>query len=260
MQRWQTTGLDSAFGIRQADYAPAAGVPGLDPFGRDGLSTGRKVRMVRCLPACCEANRHQPVFPPVHFGFRTGCPRPLRRRGRRQDASGPSSLAVEMDGPRQVYALSGYAARDPVTVAGELHAICGRSEGMSVRGRTMARGGRRLPQGGDLRRRLHGQGMDAGGRPEVGGPGTRQPRPLAGAAARGREWTMGSHSPDPRRAAGRCSSRERGDGPGDLRAAPAQGGRRTERRRAAPGHSGGGARAGNPDRGDADRPPDIPFC
>ena len=40
-------------------------------------------------------------------------------------------------GPRQVY---GYAARDPVIVAGELHAICGRSEGMSVRGRTMARG------------------------------------------------------------------------------------------------------------------------
>ena len=26
-------------------------------------------------------------------------------------------------GPRQVYALSGYAARDPVTGAGELHAI-----------------------------------------------------------------------------------------------------------------------------------------
>ena len=165
-------------------------------------------------------------------------------------------------GPRQVHALSGYAARDPVTIAGELHAIRGRSEGMSVRGRTMARGTAAFRKGGDLRPRLHGQGMDAGGRPEGGGPGTRQPRIFrtggrarrAGAAGRSggavpargggssqpcREWTMGSHSPDPRRAARRCSSRERGDWP----------------RPAGSACTAGGSASRNPDR-----PPDIPFC
>ena len=44
--------------------------------------------MARCLPACCEANRHRARIPPGHFGFRTGSPRPLRGRGRRQDAGG----------------------------------------------------------------------------------------------------------------------------------------------------------------------------
>ena len=59
-------------------------------------------------------------YSPGHFGFRTGSPRPLRGRGRRQDA-GPAF--GKAPGPRQVHALSGYAARDAVIGAGELHAI-----------------------------------------------------------------------------------------------------------------------------------------
>ena len=128
--------------------AETVGGRGLDPFGRDGLSTGRKVRMVGCLAACCEANRHQPVFPP----FTSAVWETARRHWSSPVAvewmvsgwaahSANAGLAFgKPPGPRQVYALSGYAARDPVIVAGELHAICGRSEGMSVRGRTMARG------------------------------------------------------------------------------------------------------------------------
>ena len=66
-----------------------------------------------------------------------------------------------------------------------------RFEGMSVRGRTMARGTAAFRRG----------------EPAAPAPGgdSGQPR---------REWTKGSHSPGSRRAARRCSSRERGDWPG----------------------------------------------
>ena len=87
-----------------------------------------------------------------------------------------------------------------------------RSEGMSVRGRTMDRG----------------TAAFRGGRPAPPGGGSGQPC---------REWTKGSHSPGSRRAARRCSSRERGDWPGPAGRA-CTGGRRPERRRAAPAQRG----------------------
>ena len=176
-QRWQTTGLDRAFGIRQAETPrrgpprplpdepsgetitpETAGGPGLDPCGRGGVSTGRKVRMARCLPACCEANRHEPVFPPVTSAFGPGLHvlsggvgdgrtpvavgpgggmdgsrpgRPQRRRRARvrkgpRSPSGPHPLGLRRQGRRH---RRRRAPRHPR-----------RSEGMSVRGRTMDRG------------------------------------------------------------------------------------------------------------------------
>ena len=61
----------------------------------------------------------------------------------------------------------------------------------------------------------------------------RRPRPPGGDSGQPcREWTKGSHSPGPRRAARRCSSRERGDWPGPAGRA-FTGGRRQERGRRA---------------------------
>ena len=158
--------------------------------------------MVRCLPACCEANRHQPVFPPLTSAFGPGLHVLSGGVG-----DGKTPVAVSrgggMDGPRQVYALSGYAARDPVTVAGELHAICGRSEGMSVRGRTMARGAAAFRKeetyavgctdrgwipGGDLTAAVRGLGCPGprrGQQPAVPGMdhGVPLPRPTQGRQA-----------------------------------------------------------------------------
>ena len=105
-----------------------------------------------------------------------------------------------------------------------------RSEGMSVRGRTMARGTAACRRG----------------EPAAPAPGGGSGQPC-------REWTMGSHSPGLRRAARRCSSRERGDWPGPAGRA-CTGGRRQERgealqhgrdrrRNPVPGAQGGGGRA-----------------
>ena len=249
-QRWQTTGLDSAFGIRQAE-TPRRGPPrpppdepsgetitpetvggcGLDPCGRGGVSTGRKVRRARCLPACCEANRRRPVFPPFTSAFGPGLHvlsggvgdgrtpvavfpgggmdgsrpgRPQRRRRARvrkgpRSPSGPHPLGLRRQGPRH------RRRRDPRHPR--------RSEGMSVRGRTM-------DHGGDLRPR-RGRRPPAGNqRPSAGPPG---------AAARGSVET------------GR-----------DLRAGPAQGGggRRGGEQPLHSGESAGTGRTGNrnPDR------------
>jgi hypothetical protein len=85
---------------------------------------------------------------------------------------------------------------------------------MSVRGRTMDRGTEACRRG----------------EPAVPAPGGGSGQPC-------REWTMGSHSPGLRRAARRCSSREGGDWPGPAGRA-CTGGRRPERRRAAPAQRG----------------------
>ena len=205
-QRWQTTGLDSAFGIRQAETPrrgpprplpdepsgetitpETAGGPGLDPCGRGGVSTGRKVRMARCLPACCEANRHEPVFPrSLRLSDRvsTSSPGAWETAGRRarvrkgpRSPSGPRPLRLRRQGRRH---RRRRAPRHPR-----------RFEGMSVRGRTMDRGTEACRRG----------------EPAVPAPGGGSGQPC-------REWTKGSHSPGSRRAARRCSSREGGDWPG----------------------------------------------
>ena len=97
--------------------------------------------MARCLPACCEANRRRPAFPPFTSGFGPGLHvlsggvgdgrTPVAvfpggewmvpgRAARSADA-GP--VFGKAPGPRQVQTLSGYAARDAVIGAGELHAM-----------------------------------------------------------------------------------------------------------------------------------------
>ena len=199
-------------------------------------------------------------------------------------------------GPRQVHALSGYAARDPVTVAGELHAICGRSEGMSVRGRTMARGAAAFRKEETCAVGCTDRGWMPGGDLKSGVRRTRQPRPLAGAAAS--RAGNGPWGPTPPTHAGPPGAAARGsvETGRDLRAAPAQGAdgvgggaavrqgvRRQERgealqygrdrrRKPVPGAQGGGRRGGEqsrhsggerepePGQGEADSPPDIPFC
>ena len=129
--------------------------------------------------------------------------RPQRRRRARvrkgpRSPSGPHPLGLRRQGRRH---RRRRAPRHPR-----------RSEGMSFRGSTMARGTAAFRRG------------------ETCAPGGGSGQPC-------REWTKGSHSPDPRRAARRCSSRERGDWPGPAGRA-CTGGRRPERRRAAPAQRG----------------------
>ena len=160
--------------------------------------------------------------------------------------------------------------------------------------------------GGDLKSGVRGRGSrgysaragePAAPRRAAGRSGGAIPAPGGGSSQPCREWTMGSHSPDPRRAARRCSSRERGDWPGPagractgrmayVGAAARQGVRRRGRGRSAsawtwpppeagsrgtagggeqPLHSGGERQHGpdgepEPGQGDGDSPPDIPFC
>ena len=183
--------------------------------------------MARCLPACCEANRRRPVFPPFTSAFGPGLhvlsggvgegrtpvavlpgggmdgPRPGRPQRRRRarvrkgprSPSGPRPLRLRRQGRRH---RRRRAPRHPR-----------RFEGMSVRGRTMARGTAAFRRG----------------EPAAPAPGGGSGQPC-------REWTMGSHSPGLRRAARRCSSRERGDWPGPAGRA-CTGGRRQERGRRA---------------------------
>ena len=157
-------------------------------------------------------------------------------------------------GPRQVYTLSGYAARDPVTVAGELHAICGRSEGMSVRGRTMARGTEAF-----RKEETCAVGCtDRGWIP--GGDLTAAEEPAAPGRAAGRS---GGAVPAP----GGGSSQGPGMDHGVPLPRPPQGRQALQlagawRLAATCGqrlHSGG-EREPEPGQGNADSPPDIPFC
>ena len=90
IQRWQTTGLDSDFGIRQAD-TPCRGPPRPPPDEPSGETITPETAEGPQGAVSAGVLRGQPAsarIPPVHFGFRTGSPRPLRGRGRRQDAGG----------------------------------------------------------------------------------------------------------------------------------------------------------------------------
>ena len=203
IQRWQTTGLDSAFGIRLAE-TPRRGPPrpppdepsgetitpetvggcGLDPFGRDGLSTGRKVRRARCLPACCEANRRRPAFPPFTSAFGPGLH--LLSGG---VGDGRTPVAVfpggGMDGPRPGRPQRQRRAR---VRKGPRSTPSAPFRGHERPRQDHGPGNSGLPQGGDLRPRLP-RIFRTGGRARRAAPGCRQV-----------QW--------------RCSSRERGDRPG----------------------------------------------
>ena len=222
--------------------------------------------MVRCLPACCGANRRQSVSPPftsafgpgVHVlsggvgdgktpvavspgggmdGLRLGRPQRQRRARVRKGPRSPS-------GPRPLR----LRRQGPVTVAGELHAICGRSEGMSVRGRTMARGGAAF-------RKEEICTLGCRGHSTPAGPAALSRPPAGAAASRAGNGPWGPPTPAGPPGAAARGSVETGR---DLRAAPAQGGWRTWGRRAAPAQRG--EREPEPGQGEADSPPDIPFC
>ena len=171
------TALDEAFGTPMAaevnygppqpplDELPGATITpemvgdlGLDPFGRDDFSIDQKVQAARYINAAYEANRHRPIPPPFTTFFGPGL---YVLSGDVGDGKTlvAVSLAVEWmihgwpaysaNGglafgkalePAQVYAFPDYVTKGAIVVADELHSIYGRSEGMSVRGRTMAQG------------------------------------------------------------------------------------------------------------------------
>ena len=169
--------LDAAFGTPKAaevNYGPPqppldelpgttitpemVGDLGLDPFGRDSFSIDQKVQAARWLNAAYETNRLRPIPPPFTTAFGPGL---YVLSGDVGDGKTlvAVSLAVEWmihgwpaysaNGglafgnalePAQVYAFPDFVTKGAIVVADELHAIYGRSEGMSVRGRTMAQG------------------------------------------------------------------------------------------------------------------------
>ena len=160
--------------------------------------------MARCLPACCEANRHEPVFPPFTLAFGPG-------------------LHVLSGGVGDGRTPGPCSERPPVPVRSTPSPATPPGTPSS----TPANSTPSAPLRGHERpRQDHGPGNSGLPRGETCAPGggSGQPR---------REWTKGSHSPGSRRAARRCSSRERGDWPGPAGRA-CTGGRRPERRRAAP--------------------------
>ena len=129
---------------------------GREPFGEDMFSVDQRVQAARWLLAAYEANRARPVYPPVWFK-----PGLYVLSGDMGDGKtlGAVSFAVlwmmcgwpsfsangglcfgKMLEPAQVYAFPEYVSRGSICVADELHAIYGRYEGQSIRGRTMAQG------------------------------------------------------------------------------------------------------------------------
>ena len=129
---------------------------GREPFGEDMFSIDQRVQAARWLLAAYEANRVRPVYPPVWFK-----PGLYVLSGDMGDGKtlGAVSFAVlwmmcgwpsfsangglcfgKMLEPAQVYAFPEYVSRGSLCVADELHAIYGRYEGQSIRGRTMAQG------------------------------------------------------------------------------------------------------------------------
>ena len=192
--------------------------------------------------------RGQPAsarIPPVHFGFRTGSPRPLRGRGRGQDAGGrpprrwngwspAGPPTAPTPGPRSERPpVPVRSTPSPATPAGTpSSAPASSTPSAPFRGHERPRqdhgpGNSGLPQGGDLHPRLP-RIFRTGGRARRAAPGCPQV-----------QW--------------RCSSRERGDWPGPAGRA-CTGGRRQERgealqhgrgrrRKPVPGAKGGGGRA-----------------
>ena len=238
---------------------------GLDPFGRDDFSIGQKVQAAAWLNAAYEANRHRPIPPPFTSFFGPGL---YVLSGDVGDGKTlvAVSLAVEwmIHGwpaysanaglafgkslqPHQVYAFPDFVTKGAIVVADELHAIYGRSEGMSVRGRTMAQGtaafrkeeiyafgctAREWMLGGDLKSAVRGLGYPSNSWPNPNGrliapPWAYRkvqwhyPDPWRGTQLREqrdpqreyrepcREWTMGLHPYDLYRAARHYNSWEK---------------------------------------------------
>ena len=127
---------------------------GRGPFGDDVFSIAQRVQAAKWLVAAYEANRQRPVYPPVWFkpglyilsgdmgyGKTLGavsfavlwmmCGWPSF------SANGGLCFGKSL-APAQVYAFPEFLTRGSICVADEIHAIYGRYEGLTVRGRTMA--------------------------------------------------------------------------------------------------------------------------
>ncbi len=146
--------LDELYGTT---FTPEmVGDMGREPFGEDVFSIDQRVRAAKWLLAAYETNRKRPVYPPVWFK-----PGLYVLSGDMGDGKtlGAVSFAVlwmmcgwpsfSANGglcfgksliPAQVYVFPEFLTRGSICVADELHAIYGRYEGQSVRGRTMAQG------------------------------------------------------------------------------------------------------------------------
>ena len=190
--------MDSAFGIRQA--TPRRGPPRPPPDEPSGEAITPET------PRRDGTLRREPVFPrSLRLSDRvsTSSPGAWETAGRRW----PSSPAVEWmvpgradhsadagsvfgkaPGPRQVHALSGYAAGTPSSAPA--------SSTPSAPSAPF--------RGHERPRQDHGPGTAA----------FRRPAPPAGEWPAAPGMDQGSHSPGSRRAARRCSSRDRGDWPG----------------------------------------------
>ena len=228
--------LDAAFGITgTADvrYGPPqppledlhgntftpdmVGDMGKDPFDDDDFSIDQRVKAAQYLLACYDANRERPVYPPIWF-----TPGLYILSGDVGDGKTLTAVSVavkfmmcgwpaysanggllfgKMLEDAQVYAFPEFLSRGSVCVADEIHAIYGRYEGQTVRGRTMAqatasfRKERIYAFGATAREHLLGQDLKAAVR-GVGYPFRTYPngKPIAPPwAYRGISW----YYPDP---------------------------------------------------------------
>ena len=231
IQRWQTTGLDSAFGIRQADTRRRTNplerpsprrrweVPASTPADATASPPARRSAwrgVCRRVARPTGIGPHSPRSLRLSDRVSTSSPGAWETAGRRW----PSSRAVEWMVPGRA-AHSANAGPAFGKAPGPRHPR--RSEGMSVRGRTMARGTAACRRGETCTLGCRGYSAPAGE------PAARP------------------------RAARRCSSRERGDWPGPAGRACTGGRRqgrgealqhgRDRRRNPVPGAQGGGGRA-----------------
>ena len=125
-----------------------------DDLGRDDFSTDRRLKSYDFLAAAYELNRHRPVFPPIWQP-----PGLYLLSGDQGD--GKTLCAVDIGvlfvlcgwpsysvngglcfgkvlEPYQVYAFGEYITRGSFGFGDEFHAIYGRYDGQTIRGRTMA--------------------------------------------------------------------------------------------------------------------------
>ena len=127
-----------------------------DEFGRDDFSVDQRVRAWEYLNAAYELNRHRPVAPPIWqppgLYILSG-----EQGGGKTMTAGDLGVIFLMCGwpaysvngglcfgktleKHQVYSFADYMTRGGFGFGDEIHAIYGRYEGQTVRGRTMAQG------------------------------------------------------------------------------------------------------------------------
>ena len=127
-----------------------------DEFGRDDFSTDQRVKAWEFLNAAYELNRHRPAFPPIWMPPGLYILSGEQGGGKTMTAGDIAVLFMLCGWPaysvngglcfgktlqkHQVYAFADYISRGGFGFGDEIHAIYGRYEGQTVRGRTMAQG------------------------------------------------------------------------------------------------------------------------